>query len=272
MYVTPREPPGYFRRNALGSDDRRVISMQTGVSKQKPNALSNVGRWDYVGMGILLMLLAVSSFGPSLVNPVRRIAPITFAVSAHGLLFSAWLFLFVAQAFLIATERRALHRRLGLAAIGIATLMVLSGYQTVIELMKRGFDLSGDLHLSDVLLNAVFPLGDLLAFTVLFCLGLWYRNDPAAHRRLMLLTTIGMMMPATVAHFIGHNAPEVPALVPLSLAILFITPAVYDRVRFHRFHPITLWGGILLILWGNVRAVLIGPSTTWKQFAKWLMS
>jgi len=88
----------------------------------------------------------------------------------------------------------------------------------------------------------------------------------------MLLATLGMMMPATVTHLAGHNVPAIPVIVPFLLAILFITPAIYDRIRFGRLHPITLWGGISLIVWGNVRAVLIGPSADWKRFVAWLIS
>jgi len=70
-------------------------------------------------------------------------------------------FLYLAQAVLIATDRRALHRSLGVASIALAALMIVTGYETTIELTRRGFDLSGDLHLRDPLMNAVFPLGDL---------------------------------------------------------------------------------------------------------------
>jgi hypothetical protein len=46
------------------------------------------------------------------------------------------------------------------------------GYMTAIAMGRRGFDLSGDLHIeSDPLLGMINPLGDLLAFTVLVTAG-----------------------------------------------------------------------------------------------------
>jgi len=249
-----------------------MTSTQTAPARQRGDRRPNPGLWDIVAMGAAFVLFAAASFGPSLVNPVHRMAPLTLLVRVHGVLFTAWLFMFLTQALLIASDRKALHRRLGLASVSLAALMVVTGYQTVIALVKRGFDLSGDLRLGDPVMNAVFPLGDLLTFVALLCAGLWYRRRQAAHKRLMILATIGMMMPASVGHLVGHNFPAMPALVPLLLIILFIAPAVYDRIRFGRFHPITLWGGILLIAWGNVRAILIGPSAGWREFVAWLIS
>ena len=115
-------------------------------------------------------------------------------------------------------------------------------------------------------------MGDLGTFVTLFGAGLLYRRRPEIHKRLMLLATVGMMTPASVAHFVGHNLPGMPAMVPALLAVLFLAPAMCDRIRFGRFHRITLWGGILLFVWGNVRAVIIGPSAGWKRLAAWLIS
>jgi hypothetical protein len=249
-----------------------MTSIQTAAAQQRANVTVKVGRWDFVAIGFFFVLVATAGFGPSLVNPTHRIAPLTPLVSIHGILFSGWVLLYLAQAALIATGRRALHRRLGVASIVLAAIMVVTGYETAIALTRRGFDLSGDLQLGDQLKNLVFPLGDLVTFVTLLSAGLWYRRRPETHKRLMLLATTGMMMPASVAHFVGHNFPSVPAMVPVLLAILFIAPATYDRFRFGRFHHITLWGGILLFVWGNVRAFIIGPIAEWKKIAVWLIS
>jgi hypothetical protein len=246
-----------------------MTSTQTARAKHTPR---KVGRWDFIAAGFAFVTVAIAAFAPGLLNGAHRTAPLTLAVAAHALLFTAWVLVFLVQATLIATGRTALHRRLGSASIGLAALMIITGYRTAIALARRGFDLSGDLHLSDAVMSAVFPLGDLVSFAILFSAGVWHRGRPEKHKRLMLLATIGMMMPASVAHFVGHNFPDIPALVPVLLGLLFSTPAIYDRIRFGRFHPVTLWGGILLFVWGNLRAVVIGPSAEWKQLMSWLIS
>ncbi len=118
----------------------------------------------------------------------------------------------------------------------------------------------------------MFPLDDLLTFIVLFTAGLCFRHRPKNHKRLMLLATVGMMAPSTLSHLVNHNFGSLPPLFLLSLAFVFLAPALYERLRLGPFQRLTLWGGILLFAWGNIRAVLIGPSVAWKHFAAWLIA
>ena len=61
-----------------------------------------VERWFFAGMAIAMIAISVAGFGPSLVNPAGRRAPVTLLASVHGTVFSVWLLLFLAQALLIA--------------------------------------------------------------------------------------------------------------------------------------------------------------------------
>jgi hypothetical protein len=36
-------------------------------------------------------------------------------------------------------------------------------------------------------------------------------------------------------------------------------------------HPVSLWVGVALFLWTNLRAAVINPSPAWRQFARWLV-
>ncbi|MEO8125441.1 MAG: hypothetical protein ABJF23_33215 [Bryobacteraceae bacterium] len=166
-----------------------------------------------------------------------------------------------------------MHRRLGVIAVVLAVIMVPLGYASAMAMARRGFDLSGDLNLKggDLLYELVFPLGDLVTFAVLVPAGLWLRRKPMIHKRLMLLGTIGSMMPAPLAHFIGHNFKSTPGIIVPMLAVLFLSPAAYDRIRIGRFQPISLWVGVLIFLWANVRAAILGPSEIWHHFARWLI-
>ncbi|MDQ6665001.1 MAG: hypothetical protein M3Z23_11475 [Acidobacteriota bacterium] len=200
-------------------------------------------------------------------------ASVNRLVIIHGIVFFAWLGLFFVQTTLVATARTALHRRLGIVSIPLGLIMVPLGYTAAIEMTRRGFDLSGDLHIqADPLMQLIFPLGDLVTFVVFISAALFSRRRPDFHKRLMLLGTLGSMMPAAVAHFLGHNLQSIPALIVPILAVLFLSPAIYDRVRFGRFHRVSLSGGLILFLWANLRATVIGPSVPWHTFAKWLVS
>jgi hypothetical protein len=234
-----------------------------------------VDRWFYIGMAICTFITIVLGFAPSLINTAARKAPLTPLAAAHGIVSAAWLLIFLAQTTLVATRRIPVHRRLGEAAMFLAPVMIVVGYMAAITMVRRGFDLSGDLHIeADPLLRLVNPLGDLLLFTILLAAGYLYRHRSDVHKRLMLLATVGGLMPAPLAHLIGHfprlNAMPPPIiLVPLTL-FLFAS-AVYDRVSLGRVHPVSLWVAAASFVWFLLLNIAIGPSAAWHHFAAWLV-
>ena len=152
----------------------------------------------YVSMALVAMLIVTAGFGPGLVDPSMRRAPLTIPVFAHGVVFATWLALFLTQTLLIPKGQFAIHRRLGYAGAVLAVLMVVSGYFTAIAMGRRGYDLSGDLVATDddALTILVFQLGDLLSFSILVGSAVFYRRRADVHKRLMLLATVGTLMGA----------------------------------------------------------------------------
>jgi hypothetical protein len=240
-----------------------------------PTTIRRSEGWFYVTMAIVAMVLTIIGFGPALVDTASRKAPLTLAVGAHGIVFATWLLLFLAQTLLI-KKRFAAHRRLGFVGAVLAVLMVVSGYATSIAMARRGFDLSGELNAAaDPLGLLVFQLGDLVSFGVLVGAAVWYRRRPEVHKRLMLLATVGALMPASLVHIIGHSPflREIKApIILIPLAMLLFASAVHDRLTRGRIHPVSLWVALAMFVWANVRAAIIGPSEAWHQFAGWLIS
>jgi hypothetical protein len=221
-----------------------------------------VDRWFYIGMAIATT--------PSrwMVNAAARRAPVTGLAVVHGIVFLIWLQLFLAQTVLVATRRMEVHRRLETVTTLLAPVLIVLGYMTVIPMLKRGFDLSRDLHIEvEPFREAVFPLGDLVIFGVLIAPGYWYRRRPDVHRRLMLLGTVGGLMPAPLADLIGHFSPS-PAgrIILVPIAMFLFASAVYDRVRLGRIHPVSLWGAIAIFVYNILLAALLGPSALWHRF------
>ncbi len=155
----------------------------------------------YIGMALAAGATALAGFAPAIFDPASRKAPLNWAVGVHGAVFSAWLALFLAQALLVFNRRIAVHRLLGCVGAGLAVIMLVSGYFTTIAMARRGFDLSGDLigESGDPLMVMVFQLGDLLCFGILVAMGILFRHRPDAHKRLMLLATVGALMPAALS-------------------------------------------------------------------------
>ncbi len=166
------------------------------------------------------------------------------------------------------------HRRLGYMSVLLAVLMIVTGYTTAIAMARRGFDLSGDLNITaDPLFPLVFQLGDLMVFAFLVALGVVYRRRADVHKRLMFFAIVGGLMSAPLAHVIGHipalRDKGVLILVPFTM--LLASHAIYDRLARGRIHPISLWGALAIFIWSNIRAVFIGPTAAWHQFAGWLV-
>jgi hypothetical protein len=225
-------------------------------------------------MAVACILISIASFGPSIADQSHRLGGFTILAAAHGILFSAWLLVFLAQTLLVQTGRIKLHRTLGTASMCLAAAMVVLGYTAAIAMTRRGFDLSGDLSLSTDKLGPVnqiiFPLLDILEFGILIIAGYLYRRSPAIHKRLMLFATVAIL-PAPFAHFLGHMHLKQGLVVPFILASLAAS-GIYDLIRFRRIHPVSLVLGILLFVIDNLCAIVIGPSAAWHRFATWLIS
>lgn len=222
----------------------------------------------YTGMALVMLLVACAGFLPSLIQTSRRHAPVSVLVGLHGVLFFAWLIIFPVQSRLVSARRVALHRKLGVAAALVLALMVPLACATTIGMIKRGFDLSGDLRIeADPRAEAALQLGWLLVFSVFVITALAYRGRPEVHRRLMLFANIALM-PAALAHLIGHSSrlaalPKGIIMIPMSM---FLAAAiVYDRVKARKFRPLTFGVGMGMFLFGPVTASVIGPSAAWHH-------
>lgn len=87
-------------------------------------------RWYFTGMAIVMIAISVAGFLPAIAHPATRRAPLTFLAVAHGIVFFAWLLLFLAQSSLVATRRTAWHRRVGPASLVLLAIMIPLGFMT----------------------------------------------------------------------------------------------------------------------------------------------
>jgi hypothetical protein len=92
------------------------------------------------------------------------------------------------------------------------------------------------------------------------------RRDPQSHKRLMLLATINLLT-AAIARWPG--VLQAGPLAFFGLTDLFIVAlAVWDFRTRGRLHPVTLWGGLALIVSQPLRLVASGTEA-WLAFARW---
>ena len=106
-------------------------------------------------------------------------------VHIHAAFFFAWLAFLAVQTLLVRRDQAATHRRLGIFGAGLGSAMVLLGVATAIvtERLKFGTPAADTRFLSVM-------FADMLVFGSLVAAGMIARNRPAAHKRLMLLSTV----------------------------------------------------------------------------------
>ena len=245
----------------------------------------------YVGAAVLVILLNAAGFGPSFIDRSNRIGAPTWLVTAHGTVAGAWLLLFLAQAMLVATGRIKVHRRLGVAGAFIAFTVIAVGSLSVIDMARRGHDLSGDLGRVAVAPGSPAPASEEYAaqrfpelqafanFGILAALGLWFRHRPEIHKRLMLLALLQLAVLTPLIHLSGHLIGHWPGLyTPLNIAIpiinisLLFAGAAHDKLSRGRIHPIFLWVPVLILVETLGLIAFVMPSAGWHQIAMWLVS
>jgi hypothetical protein len=144
----------------------------------------------------------------------------------------------------------------------LAALMVMSGTVTALKLAGRGNAPKG----ADPHQFLMIPLSDMVFFAGFVSAALLRRADREAHKRLMLLAYVSIVVAAVA---------RLPGVLPLGppvffgLAFLFVLAGVmYDRATRGHVHPVYLWGGGLLVISVPVRLAISGTEA-WKAFAEW---
>jgi hypothetical protein len=189
--------------------------------------------------------------------------PFTRLVHVHGALFTAWVLLFIVQTALVASRRVAIHRRLGVAGAVLAAAMIVAGTFTAIAAAKRGSAPAG----VDPLVFLVIPLFDMILFASFVIAALALRRDKEAHKRLMLLAYISIIV-AAVARLPGVLRGGPPAFFGLSFLFVVVAGS-YDLLSRRRVHKVYLWGGALLAVSVPLR-LAISKTGAWRTLAELL--
>lgn len=212
------------------------------------------------------MLLAVLiGFAPSYY--LRPLSPagawphgLTPLIHLHGIVFSAFILLFMVQVGLIAGDRRDLHHRMGVAGLPLVLLMIPLGIVIALAQVARR---SGP-PVVDALSWLAMPLASVLGFGVLFLLALRFRTRAGAHKRLMVLGMAAMLSAA-----FGRIAVIPPFLALLVLPNLYAAAlAAWDMASTRRVHPATLWGGLLVLI-TTIGPIFFWRTPAWLSFAHW---
>jgi len=191
--------------------------------------------------------------------------PMRTLVHLHGLVFTAWLAVFIAQTRLVAAHRVDLHRKLGIAAVVIAALVFSVGVLTVFSnsviprVRPSGLSPAA---------STIVPLTSISLFAIFIALGVAFRRRTALHKRFMVLAMIAVISPATsrLLTLLGLRDYSM-YLIPLVIT-LFVAWCVVHDWRHHRIvHPAFAIGGVVIVASWPLR-LMIGYSDWWQSVSQ----
>jgi hypothetical protein len=186
--------------------------------------------------------------------------PLSMLMIAHGIVMTSWFVLFIVQAQLVATGRLRLHRRLGIAGMALAVLVLVAGTTTAIVGARLGHSPG-----PPPLVFLAIPLGDMLVFALLVGAAFLLRRRGDYHKRFMVLAFAGMLT-AAVARIPGNGG----IVLDFSETLLFCAACVaWDTWRERRLHPAFGWGFAVIAVSWPLRLWLSGTAG-WLAFAGWL--
>lgn len=157
---------------------------------------------------ILFFLMAVVAFWPGYFGQI--FGDVDGHFHRHGLSMTLWLMMLILQATLIRKAKFTQHRWVGKASYVIAPLVII----TTIDLVHFAFTSIQQFRVESMyamtlMVNAV------VAFSVLYTLGIYFRKNAAVHSRFMVATVFPLFTPVTdrlIYQFFSFLVPWAPTI------------------------------------------------------------
>ena len=241
--------------------------MATRAAQYRP--AMDAERHFYLRMAIALLVTTVLGFAPCYLLRFVGVAGLAFEplrslVFIHGLLFMAWVLLFIIQLTLIPIGRTDLARRCSTIAVGLITAMILLSLFIALRSVDRSLTAPTGVDPRSWL---AVPLLDIPVFLGLIFSALANLNFPPVRKRLVLVAMIEMMRPS-----LGRLLPlfGAPVWVALLAPLLFLAPQIVRDLRMRRgcIHPATFWSS-LAVFAVTVSLPIFWASGWWLAFAGW---
>jgi hypothetical protein len=223
----------------------------------------------YSRMALFMVALVFIGFAPSFylrgyVTVPRPNPTLPPSVMLHGLLFTLWMLVFVAQTQLVSAGRRDLHMKLGklsfVLALAIIPLMYLVGVWQVARANQPPF--------TDPLNWSIVPLSGVPAYAIMLWIGWSHRKQAQVHKRAMLSAALMLMHPAIgripMPPFLGFFA----LTGALSVAT-FIPLLVWDKRQLGHVHWVSKLG-VSLAAAALLISLAFLATGTWAPIARHL--
>jgi len=189
----------------------------------------------------------------------------------HVAMAASWLALLITQPFLIRSNKRALHRKLGKISYGLAPLVfltiILLAHSQIVTLAEQA-----DARRHFILF---IQLGFALFFALLYAMAMIKRRDPSIHARYMICTGILMIEPILVRVF-KFNLSSISWSVPYQyvtwpMVDLLLVALIISDYRQNAGGKVFQYA-LTVFLAFQILHLTITDTRPWIAFAGWFAS
>lgn len=248
--------------------------------KNPLSSFSNI----YIVTALIFLITSFAAFTPTSINLISKIdsgqlpmPPLILHIHAASMIL--WLLLICIQPMLINSKNYALHQKIGIASMVLATSILISMFGIDIANINGVLELSNS-NTQELLIDYSGLLlihgVSYLFFPLFYVWALVSRHkDSETHKRMMMLATAVLMVPGIGRLIMISKVLPDFGLIPIDARHLYmlvlITPAiiydVYTRGLPHRAYLIALG---LLAVW-IVSAHFIWGTTWWIELVTGLI-
>jgi hypothetical protein len=248
--IFPREKTVHIHTTASwrARDDRRASAVWLGIF------------WIFTGFG----------FGFDFKNYVHESPPVPTIVHVHAIVATLWLLLITTLVLLVEVNQVKLHRTLGWFAAGFAVLVAVLAPWAQVSWQIVNFHTIAQSEFLSIAFSSV------LCFAILLPRGVLLRGNPAAHRRVLILSTVAMTDPG-FSRLIGLVVPNQTTFPGQYLYFfggnLFIMLLMFAWDWHKGRVMLQFLQGACLILAVDLTAIFLFRNLAWKAFTThWITS
>ena len=246
-----------------------------------------IDRWIFVFMAVWYIAIVLTGFIPDSIMKVGMVQagqrpPFPIVLHMHAVLMGSFLLILLAQTWLMATGRRAMHMQLGLLGMTVGGLLTVVGFILAPTMYHETWNalkvappaqrapLQDLLSLKENILLLQGRIG--IVFPLLLLIGLSARGkNDGLHKRMMILAP-GIAIEAGIARigWLPTTMPASPIAMDGYLLLAASPMLVWDIVRNRRVHE-AYWIAATIIVPLSIAIEMLWDTPWWHSAAKTIM-
>jgi hypothetical protein len=207
----------------------------------------------------------LAGFGMDFARYLGETPPPPTILHVHAAVFVLWLGLVALQILWIETRNLRLHKQLGWLTVAVSVLLVPLGLAAALVDQARQVT-----HPDYAPQFLALEFEEMITFSVFMTAGIMFRRNPAAHKRLMILSAVAISDAGFARIWLIGIKTEIPGLFGWWLQyfwgifLILVAMWVWDLWRRRRIHPTVIFGAALL--WaGELITTILNFSPTWRE-------